>query len=836
MPTDKFGQPYFYPNKSGGYNFEQSNNPKNDNAIEGLDSSFSVSGDVITMKPSGPTSFSVGKNARTFTDSIGGCNMDFKATAARGYAYKKDDVRDLEFKCLLQVNGLQSGHDGFSMSACTGRHTSSNCCQGFAYMGSLDGTNSNPTLFRFRKETVHVEYTDSPEGSWSHPKMNFKVDGHGWIGFGFCRYNDPASPDDTVILEIWANPNPDADITNWIMLKRHKDKPGDGWTGSPNKCNGNKDQIGTWSGAYNRLKSNSSGGTIKFKNITFREIDPAGSFDPTPPPLTCPPGQHLSGGVCVPDTNPPINCPAGQHNENGICVPDSSGGGSGGGGGVGSPLSYTFGFKFGSNGTGNGQFQDPHDIGFNAAGDLFITDRIRNDIQKFTPTGTYISKFGGTGSADGQLNVPYSCQVDASGNIYVADRENNRVQKFSSAGVYISKITTVNGQAFNKPEDVTFDRTNGDIYILDTGNDRCVKLNSAHTFILQWGTTGSGNGQFQHPHSINTDSNRDVFISCGNQPYIQKFTSTGTFIKKWGTEGNGPGQTRMFLEHMDIDLHDRVHLVNNDVRPIVNVWDNQGMWLTQYGKTTSGNADGQFKEPEHITTEPSTGKPYVVDAKNQRIQVFNVNEPVAPPPSGPPPPTTTSRVQGSLRLLWDINTVTGVGACSGSGGGGGGGGTAFAFYTELPDGTLGNNALDDHRTGIYETINTDTAAMKGKRPIRIDLWLAKVGSPTGTATVLHRSAPASASYVKETFGTIDVTTLTTTETMYSFGPTAGTQDFNNFNKIGIEYTGGNASNYITVARNKPGGFDGQKSFKVTKEDGVYVEAKDLDLCAVIYEA
>jgi hypothetical protein len=330
LPFDKFGNNYFYPSKSGGFNFEMSSNPKNDTAIEGLDSDFSTSGNVITMHCNGATSFSVGKNARSFSDSIGGCSMDFAASAKRGYTYKADDVRDLEFKCWMRVpNNLSSGHDGFSMSACTGHHTSSSCCQGFAYMGSLEGINSNPTKFRFRKETVHVEYTDAPETvpPKSHPKMNFKVAGHDFIGFGFCRYNKPTSggtspQDDSVILEIWFNPDPTNDATDWTMLMRIEDKKGKGWTGSKNKCNGDSDQIGVWSGAHNRLKSNSTSGTIEFTNISFREINPFGTFDENPPPPPdCGTGFHRdSSGACVPNT---VDCGPGKHQDgSGNCVDD----------------------------------------------------------------------------------------------------------------------------------------------------------------------------------------------------------------------------------------------------------------------------------------------------------------------------------------------------------------------------------------------------------------------------------------------------------------------------------------------------------------------------------
>jgi len=51
---------------------------------------------------------------------------------------------------------------------------------------------------------------------------------------------------------------------------------------------------------------------------------------------------------------------------------------------------YAFAFKWGSNGTGNGQFILPHGIDFDSKGNVYVTDRERNDIQKFTSNGKFI--------------------------------------------------------------------------------------------------------------------------------------------------------------------------------------------------------------------------------------------------------------------------------------------------------------------------------------------------------------------------------------------------------------------------------------------------------------
>src|SRR5437867_204457 len=56
-----------------------------------------------------------------------------------------------------------------------------------------------------------------------------------------------------------------------------------------------------------------------------------------------------------------------------------------------------------------------------------------------TPTLDYRFKFkwGSLGSAPGQFNRPHDIVLDKQGNIYVSDRDNNRIQKFTHNGTFI---------------------------------------------------------------------------------------------------------------------------------------------------------------------------------------------------------------------------------------------------------------------------------------------------------------------------------------------------------------------------------------------------------------
>jgi len=278
-------------------------NPQSSNYVDWPDEMDFPGGGVVVMNPNGPTDFGIGKYAASFTDSIGGCDMSFTDTAARGYAYKADDPRDVEYKFICTFEGIDPGN-GMSISARTGHHTSDNCCQGFAYMFNVD-PNTNPAEFRFRKEMWHVSYHDSPEGHFTHPVANFKLVGHGKVGMGFVIYNKPNTTD-RVVLEGWFNPNPTADITNWTMVKRIEDFPGNNWGNDGGQCDGDSDQVGTWSGPQNRTKTNSTSGSVTFEKISFREIDPTRALDDTGGSGSQPPPPPPGGGGSTPVTVSPV--------------------------------------------------------------------------------------------------------------------------------------------------------------------------------------------------------------------------------------------------------------------------------------------------------------------------------------------------------------------------------------------------------------------------------------------------------------------------------------------------------------------------------------------------
>lgn len=310
-------------------------------------------------------------------------------------------------------------------------------------------------------------------------------------------------------------------------------------------------------------------------------------------------------------------------------------------------LKYCYKFQWGSEGEDDGQFLRPHDVAFDSEGFVYINDRERNDIQKFTPHGKFIEKFGEKGEKLGEFRSPYSMVIDSDDNLYIIDRGNDRVQKISTNGTPIAAWDSIDGRVvtsnnedleedednednkkvnpaeeklkqFASPEAMAIDKE-GNFYLTDTNHNRVIKFNKDFRYISQFGIVGSQPGQFDHPHGIGIDSNDNLYINELNNPRIQKFTNNGTFIKQWGSNGSNPGQFTLPLEHLEVDSTDKVFMVDSAKNPRIQVFDTEGNFITQFGKYGIGN--GEFHKPEHVTVDKE-GNVYVVDRGNHRIQVF----------------------------------------------------------------------------------------------------------------------------------------------------------------------------------------------------------------------
>jgi DNA-binding beta-propeller fold protein YncE len=163
---------------------------------------------------------------------------------------------------------------------------------------------------------------------------------------------------------------------------------------------------------------------------------------------------------------------------------------------------------------------------------------------------------------------------------------------------------------------------NGDLYVVDRGNSRVLKFDPGGKFLLEWGSQGTGDGQFDMSGNgagfVAVDSLGNVYVT--DNTHIQKFDSQGKFLIKWGGQGTGDGQFTLALA-IAIDQKDDIYVVDveNDV---VQKFNENGKFLRKWGGTGSG--EGQFGSPTSVAIDKE-GNVLVVDASIGRLQKFNNN-------------------------------------------------------------------------------------------------------------------------------------------------------------------------------------------------------------------
>lgn len=138
-------------------------------------------------------------------------------------------------------------------------------------------------------------------------------------------------------------------------------------------------------------------------------------------------------------------------------------------------------------------------------------------------------------------------------------------------------------------------------------------------YLDQFGGKGSGDGQFNAPHSIDIDKFGNIYVTDTGNNRVQKFTSDGKFVLKWGFENTGGKGAERTPHQLTVDSQGFVYLTDKNGHQILK-FDENGKFIKIIGREGSG--DGEFVRPHGIVFD-SKDNMYITDMRNSRVQILD---------------------------------------------------------------------------------------------------------------------------------------------------------------------------------------------------------------------
>lgn len=143
------------------------------------------------------------------------------------------------------------------------------------------------------------------------------------------------------------------------------------------------------------------------------------------------------------------------------------------------------------------------------------------------------------------------------------------------------------------------------------------------------------------------------------------------------------------------------------------------------------------------------------------------------------------------------------------------------------------STIDDQRKRVGFYVTSQNAPIYGKTITLVEIYMQRVGSPTGTLRVLQRGRTSET--IDTDYGSINVATISNTSpTLYQFSDPANTGFVHVEDIFSIEYSGGSSTNNIQVFR--AAGSPIQGMHLVTYTGSQWLSVADFDLCGGMYTA
>ena len=313
------------------------------------------------------------------------------------------------------------------------------------------------------------------------------------------------------------------------------------------------------------------------------------------------------------------------------------------------------------------RLNNPFDVAFDAAGNLFLSDTFNHCVRKVDARTGVITTVAGVGKAgfsgDGgpatsaRMNEPYGVVLDRDNNLYVADRLNRRVRRVDArTGV----ITTVAGDGSKgasgdggpapraglvEPNGLALDRQGGRLLIADVADHRVRAMDLAAGTIATFAGTGRGrhdgdggparDASIHGPRAVEVGPDGTIFVleRQGNSlravdprtGSISTFAGTGA---KGDSGDGGPARDARFNgpKELAVDPAGNILIVDTENQAIRRIDGHTGTVTTVAGNRRLGGGgdggpavDARLARPHGVAVGPD-GSMFIADTENHRIR------------------------------------------------------------------------------------------------------------------------------------------------------------------------------------------------------------------------
>lgn len=244
-------------------------------------------------------------------------------------------------------------------------------------------------------------------------------------------------------------------------------------------------------------------------------------------------------------------------------------------------------------------------------------------LRAFDADGKLLGSYSAADTTPGNRNPTYVA-VDAAGIIYVSDRLGGVIDTFGADGTYLGVFEpgTFHGPEGGRrwlPLGISFDRESN-FYVTDVAEEHQIYIFAKDgTLVRSFGRNGLKPGELNWPQGVVADSRGRLFVSNGNNGRIDIFDKDGKPLGAFG-RGTGVGTVGM-PRGIAVDSEGRLYVADIASHQ-VNVYDvssDEVGFLFSFGG--NGIGDGEFSSPFGVAVD-SANRIYVTDRDNNRVQVW----------------------------------------------------------------------------------------------------------------------------------------------------------------------------------------------------------------------